>query len=262
MHASAATPPHAHAQLPPPLPPPPSSTASGSVVAPGTGMRGPPLPLPLSTHTSLGPPPPAAALVHVGPTPPPPPPLGLVLTLSTSSSVTATPLSSSAAAASAAQRAQFQLASPAPTGGDPREQLRRRTSHKLEAGVTTASPAAATASLPPPAGAARQRCARCEQLILASELESHASSHSSQILAFLFLGGDRNAKNLKELQVRTRVTHIVNAAWECSNHFPSAFVYENYRISDHSFENLIDTLETAADFIGAFFFVALTRHEF
>jgi len=67
-------------------------------------------------------------------------------------------------------------------------------------------------------------CPRCEQLILESERESHANSHSSEIFPFLYLGGERNAHNKKELVVRTQVFFILNLAEEVENCFHSCRV--------------------------------------
>ena len=41
-------------------------------------------------------------------------------------------------------------------------------------------------------------CPRCEKMVLEESFASHKDSHSSEIIdGFLFLGGERNAKNLK-----------------------------------------------------------------
>jgi hypothetical protein len=171
--------------------------------------------------------------------PPPPPPFAIA----------------ALSAAAAASNTGAAMASSSGSGGNTMEHLLKRTqARKIDA--DDSEPVAATISAPalssPSAAPSRIRCVRCEQLISASQIDSHADSHSSQISRFLFLGGDRNAKNLKELQVRTRITHIVNMAWECANHYPNEFAYANFRISDHSFENLFEVLEEAVDFIGAF----------
>jgi hypothetical protein len=62
-------------------------------------------------------------------------------------------------------------------------------------------------------------CPRCEQQVVEEEMESHRNSHSTEILPFLYLGGERNAHNKKELIVRTGVTAILNLAEEVHNCF-------------------------------------------
>lgn len=93
------------------------------------------------------------------------------------------------------------------------------------------------------------RCPRCLAMISNADKDSHANSHSSLILPFLFLGGERNAKNLVELTTRTQISHIINMAWECANAFPEQFVYSNFRLSDYSYENIFEIFEAAADTI-------------
>ena len=48
----------------------------------------------------------------------------------------------------------------------------------------------------------RIQCPRlhCTAQVEKDNLESHLTNHCSEILPYLFLGGERNAKNLKELQ--------------------------------------------------------------
>jgi len=58
----------------------------------------------------------------------------------------------------------------------------------------------------------KKKCPRCEQLIPLGEFGSHWSNHSSEILPYLFLGGDRNAWNEAEITKRTGITHILNVA--------------------------------------------------
>jgi hypothetical protein len=196
-----------------------------------------------------GPPagPPLSSMMAVAAFPPPPP--FAIAALTAATAVASNTVSGAAMACSS---------SGSSGGGNTMEHLLKRTqARKIDA--DDSEPVAAHATAPalsaPSAAPSRIRCVRCEQLISASQIESHADSHSSQISRFLFLGGDRNAKNLKELQVRTRITHIVNMAWECANHYPTDFTYANFRISDHSFENIFEVLEEAVDFIGAFVYM-------
>jgi protein-tyrosine phosphatase len=62
-------------------------------------------------------------------------------------------------------------------------------------------------------------CPRCKKLLLEQDYESHANSHSSQILPYLFLGNMQSAYNKKELTVRTSITDIMNMAGEVENKF-------------------------------------------
>ncbi len=197
-----------------------------------------------------GPPagPPLSSMMAVAAFPPPPP--FAIAALTAATAVASNAVSGAAVASSSS--------SGSGGGGNTMEHLLKRTqARKIDA--DDSEPVAAHSLAPalsaPSAALSRIRCVRCEQLISASQIESHADSHSSQISRFLFLGGDRNAKNLKELQVRTRITHIVNMAWECANHYPNAFTYANFRISDHSFENIFEVLEEAVDFIGTFVYM-------
>jgi|TARA_B100000780_G_scaffold33764_1_gene21122 hypothetical protein len=41
----------------------------------------------------------------------------------------------------------------------------------------------------------------------------------------MYLGGERNAHNHKELTYRTQVGFILNAAWEVGNFYPNEFEY-------------------------------------
>jgi len=61
-----------------------------------------------------------------------------------------------------------------------------------------------------------QKCPRCELQVLVQHFSSHMTAHSTEILPWLFLGGNRNAENEKELTVRTQITHILNLAHECN----------------------------------------------
>lgn len=86
-------------------------------------------------------------------------------------------------------------------------------------------------------------CQRCEQKILTVDMESHKLSHSTEILPFLFLGGERNAKNFIELTKRTGITHIVNMSWEVANYFPGQFEYTNLPLTDVPECSILDALK-------------------
>merc|ERR1719414_2258007 len=105
-------------------------------------------------------------------------------------------------------------------------------------------------------------CVRCEQEVLAEYLDSHMNSHSSEILPWLFLGGNRNAENTKELTVRTGITHILNLARECNLwdevRLPVArynesrglpFIYKKYDLADTADQDLLGQLQGALDFV-------------
>jgi len=92
-------------------------------------------------------------------------------------------------------------------------------------------------------------CPRCHQLIYEFDRSSHSTSHSSEILPFLYLGGERNASNKTELTLRTHITHILNVAWEVANFYPDLFIYQNYSISDYSDQNISEILDDAVLFI-------------
>ncbi|CAD7964744.1 unnamed protein product [Amoebophrya sp. A25] len=79
-------------------------------------------------------------------------------------------------------------------------------------------------------------CPRCEQKVRAAFFDEHWSSHSSEILPFLFLGGRRNAENEAELIKRTQITHILNVAVELRDILPQElkgrFVEHTVPLSD------------------------------
>jgi len=62
---------------------------------------------------------------------------------------------------------------------------------------------------------ARVQCPRCDQQVYDWDLASHETSHSSEIIpGFLYLGGERNARNEKEMTSRLNISHVINVAWE------------------------------------------------
>ena len=71
------------------------------------------------------------------------------------------------------------------------------------------------------------------------------------MLPYLFLGGERNAHNHKELTYRTNVVGVLNMAWEVPNFFPSEFRYLNVSISDDSSESISDAFGEITEFIDA-----------
>eukprot|EP00928_Gymnodinium_smaydae_P075192 TRINITY_DN5819_c0_g2_i2.p1 TRINITY_DN5819_c0_g2~~TRINITY_DN5819_c0_g2_i2.p1 ORF type:complete len:332 (+),score=38.92 TRINITY_DN5819_c0_g2_i2:90-1085(+) len=71
-------------------------------------------------------------------------------------------------------------------------------------------------------------CPRCGLEILVSMAQSHANSHSAEVLPWLYLGAARNADNGKELTVRTGITHILNVAHEVNQDRDARAEWEAY----------------------------------
>ena len=96
------------------------------------------------------------------------------------------------------------------------------------------------------------QCERCEKWFHPHEIGSHMDNHSTKILDWLYLGGERNSSNYTELTKRTQIKYILNTANECHNHFPEEFVYHkvagedhvNYKIDEH-FDACIDFIKKA-----------------
>jgi len=108
----------------------------------------------------------------------------------------------------------------------------------------------------------RVKCPRCELQVLVSDYESHMSSHSSEIMLWLFLGGIRNAENDKELTLRTGITHILNLASECNlwgdvrvavEKYQAeqglSFTYKKYPFGDTADQDILNDLPEAIEFI-------------
>src|SRR5690606_4460433 len=93
------------------------------------------------------------------------------------------------------------------------------------------------------------QCERCESWIYEFEILDHSHSHSSKVLDWLYLGALRNAKNLKELTVRTNITHILNVAYECQNYFPDKFKYLKIHAEDTVSYDLREDFDQALEFI-------------
>ena len=94
-------------------------------------------------------------------------------------------------------------------------------------------------------------CPRTKIKVRVDMWESHFSSLSSELTPYLYLGGERNAHNHKELTYRTNVGFILNAAWEVSNFYPDEFEYLKLSLSDFSSEAgaLAKDLQKAGEFI-------------
>eukprot|EP00505_MAST-04D_sp_SCG-Rhode-Island_P005427 Stramenopile-MAST_4_protein_5427 len=94
-------------------------------------------------------------------------------------------------------------------------------------------------------------CKRTGDKIRADTWESYSNSLSTEIMPYMFLGGERNAGNHKELGFRTHCGFVLNLAWEVANFFPGEFEYLKLGLSDFS-DNataLYDQLEIAMKFI-------------
>eukprot|EP00475_Leptophrys_vorax_P007779 TRINITY_DN1493_c0_g1_i2.p1 TRINITY_DN1493_c0_g1~~TRINITY_DN1493_c0_g1_i2.p1 ORF type:complete len:167 (-),score=45.46 TRINITY_DN1493_c0_g1_i2:65-565(-) len=96
----------------------------------------------------------------------------------------------------------------------------------------------------------RRQCKRCEAMIAVDEYAHHQTNHTSLILPFLYLGGERNAHNLKELTVRTNIGLILNVTWEAAEQYPDKFVYKRINISDKAHEPIVEHFDEAFEFIG------------
>jgi len=112
------------------------------------------------------------------------------------------------------------------------------------------------------AAQSRVTCPRCEQLVVSEHFESHQTSHSSEILPWLFVGGKRNLENDKELTVRTGITHVLNLAQEVNikkdilelltdynAHRGVEFVYKKIGLGDTPDQNILFEMDSALEFI-------------
>jgi len=95
----------------------------------------------------------------------------------------------------------------------------------------------------------RKKCKRCEAMIDIVEFDHHQTNNTSMILPFLYLGGERNAHNLKELTVRTNIGFILNVTWEAAEQYPDQFKYKRVTISDKAAEPISDHFEEVFEFI-------------
>ena len=75
-------------------------------------------------------------------------------------------------------------------------------------------------------------CGRTGMRIRIDQWDSHLSSLSAEITPYMFLGGERNAHNHKELTYRTRVGFVLNAAWEVPNFFRDQLEYLHLPFQD------------------------------
>lgn len=87
------------------------------------------------------------------------------------------------------------------------------------------------------------QCDRCEKFLKPELITAHYNSHSTQILPWLYLGGQINAKNYTELTKRTDIKHILNCAHECSPLFPDEFQYYSINLYDNSTQDLTEAFD-------------------
>ena len=92
------------------------------------------------------------------------------------------------------------------------------------------------------------RCRICGSNVIKELFPSHKTSHGSEIIPGLFLGGERNAKNLPELKMN-EIKKILNVSWEAANFYPEEFSYKRLEISDYGHENIGELFQKAFDFI-------------
>lgn len=75
-------------------------------------------------------------------------------------------------------------------------------------------------------------CKRTGKKIRKDMWESHVTALSAELTPYLYLGGERNARNHKELTYRTRIGYVLNCAWEVPNFYPEELVYLKMTLSD------------------------------
>ena len=77
----------------------------------------------------------------------------------------------------------------------------------------------------------------------------HQVSHSSQILDWLYLGGENNAKNEKELKIRTKISYILNVSSEVPLYFQGEFIHKKIDILDDLDFDIFTLFEETNSFI-------------
>eukprot|EP00746_Dinoflagellata_sp_MGD_P166658 gnl/MRDRNA2_/MRDRNA2_96708_c0_seq1.p1 gnl/MRDRNA2_/MRDRNA2_96708_c0~~gnl/MRDRNA2_/MRDRNA2_96708_c0_seq1.p1 ORF type:complete len:406 (-),score=101.88 gnl/MRDRNA2_/MRDRNA2_96708_c0_seq1:11-1183(-) len=96
-------------------------------------------------------------------------------------------------------------------------------------------------------------CPRCHKEIREAVFQSHWDAHSSEILPWLFLGGQRNAENEKELVERTQITHLLCVAAEANSLHRDiqkhGLVQKVIPLVDNDTQDLLPHIEEITDFI-------------
>ena len=94
-------------------------------------------------------------------------------------------------------------------------------------------------------------CPRTKQQVRLDLWDAHQSALTAKITDYMYLGGERNASNHKELTYRTNIGFILNASWEVGNHYPQEFEYLRLPLQDFKGQAgaLAKDLNKSADFI-------------
>jgi hypothetical protein len=135
-------------------------------------------------------------------------------------------------------------------GGSLMDELAKKTKGKLDQGVVDFVEVKELPEGYVKREVEKRKCKRCEAMIAVDEYSHHQTNHTSLILPFLYLGGERNAHNLKELTVRTNISYIINVTWEAAEKYPDQFKYKRINISDKAHEPIVEHFEDAFQFIG------------
>ncbi|CAD8107359.1 unnamed protein product [Paramecium sonneborni] len=93
------------------------------------------------------------------------------------------------------------------------------------------------------------QCERCQKWIKNESYQHHLICHSSRILDWLYLGTAMNSENETELDLRTHVTYILNAAAECQNYYPQKYQYLKLHLIDTIGENISEHFNEAYEFL-------------
>ena len=94
-------------------------------------------------------------------------------------------------------------------------------------------------------------CPRTKRQVRVDMWDAHVSALSAKITDYMYLGGERNAHNHKELTYRTHVGFVLNAAWEVGNFYPQEIEYLKLPFQDFKDQAgaLAKDLNKSADFI-------------
>ena len=98
---------------------------------------------------------------------------------------------------------------------------------------------------------ATRLCPRTKQQVRLDLWDAHQSALTAKLTDYMYLGGERNASNHKELTYRTNIGFILNASWEVGNHYPQEFEYLRLPLQDFKGQAgaLAKDLNKSADFI-------------
>ncbi|CAK88806.1 unnamed protein product (macronuclear) [Paramecium tetraurelia] len=93
------------------------------------------------------------------------------------------------------------------------------------------------------------QCERCQKWIKNESYQHHLICHSTRILDWLYLGAAINSENEVELDKRTNVTYILNAAAECQNYYPQKYQYLKLHLMDTIGETILNHFDEAYEFL-------------